>query len=386
MFDTPVCLPRSCLLVLAGCLAAGAVASARAADTSLKSATTKVDDLTVTELKIPGKATLPCMLWADPQGTAFFTLEGGTGVLKRISFPACKIEKQKDFERKFTWMSNSEYGLLLSEGDSEEIWVVDQTTLEMKNKIPVPKLKRAVSAPGLAVAVACDRGTPLQDQKLYIVDLRQKSAVAFTPPANMSREIGLNNPAMSPDGAFVFTQGDYVTGHMCRFSLKDGKLKFEEAQEQIGDVRYQMGGNTPDNSAGITISSDSKFVAQVFPGGHVIKTPIYPVDSFAKHECTLEHGPEKTYPGYRPLEKPMALGFDIKGGYIYTQSDGQEFTIFTLTGVMKKEYKAGFGSVRQFLVHPEGNQVILLREAAVDAGMGRLIHSDTVLIEVPKKK
>jgi len=114
---------------------------------SLKGATAKVDDLNVTDLKLAGQLTLPCMLWADTEGSAFFTLEGGTGLLQRISFPDIKVMKQKNFERKFSWMSLSAEGVLLSESDSEEIWVVDPATLEVKNKIAVPKLKRAVSAP-----------------------------------------------------------------------------------------------------------------------------------------------------------------------------------------------------------------------------------------------
>lgn len=101
------------------------------------------------------------MLWVDNDGSAFLALEGGTGILRRISFPDCKVTKQRDFERKFAWMSLSEYGVLLSETDTEEIWVVDPATLEVKNKIAMPKLKRAVSAPVRigqlpAIAVAQD--------------------------------------------------------------------------------------------------------------------------------------------------------------------------------------------------------------------------------------
>ncbi|HEV3438945.1 MAG TPA: hypothetical protein VG122_16380 [Gemmata sp.] len=376
------------LLVLTSCVLVGiSLKPARADDKALKGATFKVDDLKVTELKVSGKATLPCMLWVDPEGSAFLTLEGGTGILRRISYPDCNITKLKDFERKFAWISLSEYGVLLSETDTEEIWVVDPTTLEVKNKIAVPKLKRAVSAPGQNWAVACDRGRPMQDQKLYLVDLVQKKAEVWAAPMDSIGKIGLDNPVMTPDGTHVFAQGDLVNGHMCRFSFKDRKLTFEEAEEQIGDKRFMIGGFTPNNTAGITISSDSKFVCQVFPSTNT-KTPIYPVDTFAKHQCILEHGEERDYPGFRrlPQYRPMAMGFDIKGGHIYTQDGGQEFTVFTLTGVKKKSYKLGVGSVWQYLVHPGGNHVVLLREASVGAGMGQMIHFDTVLVEVPKQK
>jgi hypothetical protein len=374
---------RFYLLILVGCGLAGPI---RADDKSLKGPVIKVDDLKVSELKIPGKATLPCMLWADPKGTALLTLEGGTGVLRRISFPTFKVTKEKDFKRKFTWMSLSGYGLLLSDADSEEIWLVDPATLEAKAKIGVPKLKRAVSAPNEHLAVACDRGDPLQDQKLYVVDLKEKKVDVYAVPQELNGKLGLDTPAMTPDGTRVFTQGRQVEIHMCRFSFKEGKLEFEAAEpieEPYWDGSFSIGDMTPDNSAGITISPDTKMVGQIFPG--IQKANVYPIDSFAKRQCTVDQGETKGYPGYRPRELPMAMGFDIKGGYIYSQNGGQEFTLFTLTGVKKKEYKVGFGAVRQFLVHPNGNEVVLLREA--EAGtMGSVIRSNSLLIEVPKQK
>jgi hypothetical protein len=216
MFDLSSGWRIACLLTLTSSLLLGASELALADDKPLKGATSKVDDLKVTELKVPGKATLPCMLWVDPQGSAFMTLEGGTGILRRISYPDCKITKQKDFERKFAWMSLSEVGLLLTEADSEEIWVVDPASLEVKNKIAVPKLKRAVSAPGQKWAVACDRGRPTHDQKLYLVDLAENKAETWAPPTEKAGRIGLDIPEMTPDGTQVFTQGDLVNVHMYR--------------------------------------------------------------------------------------------------------------------------------------------------------------------------
>jgi hypothetical protein len=75
----------------------------------------------------------------------------------------------------------------------------------------VPRLKRAASAPGLSLAVACDRGYPLRDQKLYVVNLRDKTAKPYDVPPEMRGKIGLNNPAVAPDGAHVFTQGGIIS-------------------------------------------------------------------------------------------------------------------------------------------------------------------------------
>jgi hypothetical protein len=127
------------LLIVVVCLLGGAAADcARGQGAALKGRTFHVRDIKVTVLKEPGKATLPCMLWADAKGSALLALEGSTGVLRRIAFPSCRVTKRKDFEHKFTWMSLSAEGLLLSESDAEEVWVVDPVTLALKARIPCP--------------------------------------------------------------------------------------------------------------------------------------------------------------------------------------------------------------------------------------------------------
>jgi hypothetical protein len=102
--------------------------------------------------------------------------------------------------------------------------------------------------------------------------LEGKKAEAWAPP-EVSRRIGVDLPAMTPDGEHVFTQGDLVAVHMCRFSFKDHTLKFEEAEPQVGDKRFFVLDFTPNITAGITISPDSKFACQVFPSQNS-KTPI----------------------------------------------------------------------------------------------------------------
>src|SRR5262249_28972860 len=159
----------------------------------------------------------------------------------------------------------------------------------------VPGLTRAASAPGLAVAVACDRGQPSHDQKLYVVDLRQNTATAYTPPANLAAAVGVDTPAVSPDGTSVFTMNQAM--NLCRFSLKEGKLSYEEAVLRGGGQRSLWMNDSP----GVTISPDSKLVCLVTPNGHHTMTTVYPTDSLQRQHCTLDHGMERLYPGYRPM-------------------------------------------------------------------------------------
>jgi len=277
----------------------------------LKGDTRTVDDLKATPLKLSPNALLPCLLWADAEGSAFLALEGGSGVLRRISFPDCKVTKENNLERKFSWMSLSAEGLLLSCPDAEQIWVVDPATLEVRGNIAVPKLKRAVSAPGLSVAIACDSsggytGTmsnvrqlqldaakalaegkktlETHDQKLYVVDLVKKTFTPVTVPTGRFglNAVGVDSPAVTPDGAHVFTQGLA----MSRFSLKNGRLLYEQSAD-AGTIAQRLG--AVGGPAGITFSLDSKWVGLACPqtifsvdmrqSKPTITTPIYQTDT-----------------------------------------------------------------------------------------------------------
>ena len=373
---------------------------------SLKSGTRMVDDLKVATLNLPSKGLLPCMLWADVEGSAFLALDGDTGILRRIGFPNCKVMKQKQLDGKFAWMSLSAEGLLLSDPGSERILVVDPGSLEQKAEIVVAKLKRADSAPGQSWAVACDQG-PFHTQKLYFVDLVKRSTVAVTMPQRkvntgfqdnptwqQSNTFGADNPIVTPDGAYVFTRNNdfSMTPDLpalaakglptaYRFSFNDGNLKYEES-----DAIRGIGGF----SSRITLSPDSKLVCLNWQNS----TTIYPVDSFKKQACALELG----------LMSPC-VGFDIKGGYIYGQNLSHDLVLFTPHGAKRKEYTLeksimswprsinrfgvviqeagsrpwqegdtdGPGPVQQYLVYPGGNQVVLLTATALYA------------VEVPKQ-
>jgi hypothetical protein len=378
MFAISVGWRRYGPLVLAGCLMVGGTAvSARADGESLRGNTRKVDDLKVTPLRLRTKSLLPCMVWADARGTAFLTLEGDTGLLRRVSFPDCKIVKEADLDRKFSWMAMSAEGLVLTQPDAK-VWVVDPVTLEVKGKIEVPKLKRATSAPAVSWAVASDEA-PHQTQMLYIVDLKKKTAEPWDVPRALRSTIGLENPAMSPDGAYVFTHGNNMGGDsmaLTRFSFGNGSLQYEDMGPRM-DMRFHIGPNTTDNTAGFTFSPHSKWLCLVKPWGGTKRneTAVYSVESFDKVHCTIDHADGQPR---GPLgEPPLAVGFDLKGGYLYTQNNDWQLMVCSLHGIMRKEYTFDNGANRpviQFLVYPGGNQAVALtRETAW-------------LIELPRKE
>jgi hypothetical protein len=394
-----------------------------------------IGDLKVTKPPLDRAGLLPCMVWADAEGSAFFTLRGDTGLLQRVSFPDFKVTKKKDLERKFTWVSMSGQGLLLTCNEAEEIWVVDPGNLEVKAKIDVPKLKRAASAPGLHWAVACDEpaksSNPFQEklgsatviglaptvppggfgaiQKLYVIDLAKKkiepanaAGISLLPKiGSLSDQAGslgaVDNPVVSPNGAFVFTQyssapsrGNNYIPTVFRFAFKDGKLKFEGGC----NIREAHDEDPAASASGIVVSPDSKLVALPSPPSASVgltmpsRTIVFPADNLKKINGTLEQG--STMGGIIRV-KPVSLGFDPKSAYCYVESTSHALAIFTSHGIKKKEYTFekpdqpvcdengptgmtrpwqdgdpdGVNGVQQYLVHPGGSQIVMLTGAGI---------------------
>ena len=361
---------------------------AQADGESLKGETRQVNDLTAVTLNLPSKSLLPALLWADPQGSAFFALEGDTGVLRCISFPDCRVVKKTDLEHKFNWMSLSAEGLLLSPTDSDKLWLVDPATLQVKAKIAVPKLKRAVSAPSLSWAVACDL-VEFPNQELYVIDLKKKTATRWTEPNNLwaplnpvpnwvdhstalvhfvpRTPLNLDSPVVTPDGAHVFTLGDqqlvalrrerinvqHNIPIMSRFSFKGGRLVYEQATSAL-----ESGDNLDSASRTVAFSSDSTLVCM--PWQDAGSTPVYPVANFDKHKFTLQG------------IWPTAVGFDLKAGCVYAADYQHDVMVFTLHGVKKGEYLVGrlpqvrawTEGVLQYLVHPGGKKFVVLTQDA----------------------
>ena len=392
MFKNLLCRRGSRLLLIVCASLVGRSAMAQSGGESLKGETRKVNDLTAVTLNLPAKSLLPALLWADPQGSAFFALEGDTGVLRCISFPDGKVVKKADLEHKFNWISLSAQGLLLSENDSDKLWLVDPATLQVKAKIAVPKLKRAVSAPSLSWAVACDL-VEYPNQELYVIDLKKKTATRWAEPNNLwaplnpipnfvdhstalvhyvpRTPLNLDCPVVTPDGAHVFTLGDqqlvalrrerinvqHDIPIMSRFSFKGGRLVYEQATSAI-----DQGDNQDSALRTVAFSSDSTLVCMPWKDSDTSSnsTPVYPVATFDKHKVVLEG------------VWPTAVGFDLKAGCVYVPDYQHDVVVFTLHGVKKGEYLVGTApqvrtwteGVRQYLVHPNGKKFVMLKSDA----------------------
>jgi hypothetical protein len=313
---------------------------------TLQGDTTKVDDLTVTPIKLDTKLLLPCLSWADTKGSAFFTADAH-GVVQRISFPDLKLERVKDFERKCTGLAVSSEGVLLSFPDPQQVWLLDLQTLDVRKKIDVPGVKGVAATPASHVGVAAG-------DKIYAVDLKTGAVHACTLPEDASIGVGFNGPVMTADGQYVFTTGLEA---MCRFKVVAGKLRYEEISPRIANGHVAVG---------IQVSPDSKLVCLPSRNGNYVSKGygvyIYPVTTFKKAELLLDPGPH-----------PGAVAFDPAAGYIYASGAGGPFTVFSPAGIPKKSYKVPGNEPRQYLPHPGGSKVILF------------LDNKVLLVEIPWK-
>jgi hypothetical protein len=326
-------LPRRKFTVVFLALAAGLIAGqVSSGEEALRGDTREVGDLKVTPIQLDGKKMLPCMRWADKEGKSFYTLNK-EGLLQRISFPEFKVLRKKDLERPVSYLSQSAEGLLVSVPDVGEFWVLDADNFEVKAKVPVPKLLRAVSAPGISYAVA---GTSdWFHAELYVVDLKTQKAVKYEPAAE-EKVVGLYAPAMTEDGTKVFTRTPRET--INRLGFEKGKLKFEEGSPRM------ITGQVVD----VQTSPDSKLVCVPSTAA---KTILFPTTSFQKQECVLDLGGNS-----------QAVGFDLAAKYLYSQNHPKDFIVCTMTGLKKQEYSVERDRhlTLQNLVHPEGYKVIML--------------------------
>jgi predicted Zn finger-like uncharacterized protein len=277
------------------------------------------------------------LVWAR-DGKSFYALTEA-GLLQQFNGDTGATLKEKDYAQKCGNLALSGEGLLLAMLDEQEVWLVDSENLDaVKKKIPVPSLARATagSDANYAVAGAAKAG-------LHVIDL-ERGAVVKSYPDFAARHV-----RASPDGRFVFAQGD--AEQLLRFRLDKDQLVQEDASPRIAL-----------NGQGVCVSPDSLYVCLTAADGngqgHLNHPPaspratfIYPVTNLKRPLCVLNSGPD-----------PQAVGFDPKGGFIVAQNNVKPIMIYTYTGNKRAEFevKDVKGSdVREIAVSPLGFAMLL---------------------------
>jgi hypothetical protein len=305
---------------------------------------TGLADLKVTPLDVDAQGLLPCLTWADGAGNAFLAGDGNQAMLYRFSGPDYRTKQAHNLGVKPSWLSWSADGLVVTVADRSEVRVLDPATFAVTRTIPVPQLKRAVSAPSLSVAVA---GTGVFDAELVVVDLRTGEQTKVAGPKRLGKLGYGQDPMMAPDGRSLYTNG--LSGSIVRWDVSGKAIAFAS----VGP-RMHAGSAYP-----ITVSADSRYVAEPCAAGNSDAGKSYStlvMDAALQRHCVLDIG---TY--------PAPVGFDVVNNVIYTGTGAHALVTYDLgSGVKKKEYgNFGKGSPRQYLVHPSGKRFVELQQEAL---------------------
>jgi predicted Zn finger-like uncharacterized protein len=283
---------------------------------------------------------LPCMCWAQ-DGRSFFCLDE-TGWITEMAADGSKKLNRADLGEKCSWLSPSGAGLLVTLPDKQEIALVDPKTLKFTKRMPVASAFRGVSASGLSYAFAVGKPNPAGDS-LYVVDLKTgEMAREYTNRDFPGKFVGFARPAVTPDGKHLFAMGGIEQLH--RYRIDGPTLTYEESSPRIAQGRTEN----------IQISPDSAYVCLPSGGGNYdagnsYSTFIYSVDNITKAALTINQG-----------AYPLCVGFEPRGGAIFSQNHDKQLLVFNKTGIKLKEYNVGQGEVRQYLVHPQGQRLIIL--------------------------
>ena len=324
------------------------LAGARAADPEVKTVNESrkgsvqtVDNITVTRLKVDAKELVGCMLWADKEGKAFFTLDTN-GVVRKISFPELVEEQRLDLEAKCSWLSPAPEGLLVTVSGKGEVLQLAEN-LAASRTFKIAGVRRAVSTPAMPLGIA---GT---GEAWYILDLKKGGR----PISHRAPGAGIHfeSVTMTPDGKWVLATNG---GRVMRFG-------FTLASYLKGSW---SGPDIADHASRICLSPDGKHVALPCGGGNhtglklhpevkSYSTYVYPVNDLGKPAFALESG-----------AYPHMVGFDPVGGNVFAQNSDHQLIVFTYAGIKKKEYKIDRRGtdVKQYLAHPSGNKLLLLTE------------------------
>ncbi len=299
--------------------------------------------LTVREASLDTRGVPACLCWA-PGGKSFFLVHPEKGLLRQISFPELREERQLDLGRRCTWLSVSAAGLLVTVPDLQEVWLLDPATLKVKGTFEAAGVKQAVSSPALSVAfaVSADRG------RLLAFELKAGGAARAYDSRAFGRHLDFSLPAVSPDGKYLFVMGGIEELH--RLKIDGTTLTWEQSSPRISS-----------NGQQIAVSPDSKYVCLAAGGGNgkhpdhpdlgPYGTFIYPVTDLRRPAFAIRQG-----------AYPRAVGFDPKAQVVYSQNHHKQLLIFSYTGLLRQEHELGprnQGTV-QFLVHPEGHRVLVL--------------------------
>src|SRR5262249_62286650 len=100
--------------------------------------------------------------WAA-DGKSFFALTN-SGVLRRVGYPDLKELRKVDFKQDCHDLGFCKFGLLVTLGQLQEIWIVDPDTLAVVRRFGISQLLKILTGPKFGIAyVFCREGDRFSD-------------------------------------------------------------------------------------------------------------------------------------------------------------------------------------------------------------------------------
>jgi DNA-binding beta-propeller fold protein YncE/DNA-directed RNA polymerase subunit RPC12/RpoP len=292
---------------------------------------TKSNGLTITSMNLAADKIVGDVLWTK-DGGAFFALTSD-GVLSRVALKGFVEEKRLEMGRAGACLALSAEGLLATMPDLQEVWVIDPESLAVKKRIAAAGVLRAVSAPGLKVAIAAGKDS------VAVLDLVKGEVVS------QFKNIPSQFARVTPDGKYYFAQSKLE--ELCGYRIDGTSL-----------VEYQKTARIAQKGQSICVSPDGKFIclpsADGNAGAGAYATFVYAIDNLKKAEFTLTTG-----------AYPQTVAFDPAGELIYAQKSGKQLMVYTMRGAKVKEYSLAAergvsDQPRQFVPHPKGKRLLVL--------------------------
>jgi hypothetical protein len=315
----------------------------------------------LTVKKIDAGSPLRCLCWT-PEGTGFYTLQKDNGAVTRVRLDGFQEERRLPIGRKCHWLAVCSEGVVVSVEELQEVWLLDGETLDVKGRVPVPKVTQLAASPVVRFVVA-EQGQ--QGEKVHVLDM---AALGISASHAQGQNTRYHGPVMTPDGAFVLT-ADAGYHELYRYRLWEGSLQAEDHSAAFGSGAVYVG---------ICVSPDGKQVALPTGGGNAgpvtgnrpYRTAIFATDRLREPLFAIDQG-----------AYPMCVAFAPRLQRICSQNHNKDFIVFDSTGKRLQEYLVGTPGrfVWQMLVHPEESCLLLLEEPEPFGGPLVLFH-----IELPQ--
>ena len=277
------------------------------------------------------------LVWSNDGNSLFAVTKGG--VLRKFDVQSRQPLLAMEFQTTCSFLGKSKEGLVLGMDSVQQAWLVNEDSLEVKQKIKLPSAERFACSPASSfVYVPKSRG-------MAVVNLRTgvtKDIKVDVGGVQRFPMTGFQFLTMTPNGKYLFAEAGIEA--LTRLRVEPNRLVVEQASDRIGS-------NTQD----ISISADSRYVAMPAGGGNErgYQTYVFDVEDLETPHVKIASG-----------AYPRRIAFDRATNQIYAQNHDVELLVFNMGGLKVGQYRVSArgrgGDVRNFLPHPKGNRVCVL--------------------------